>query len=156
MKPSRRGWRAASAACALVTVSLATRRVRDAPRAEAGDAQQRFDFEVLAAVGLIDNVTMRWPLSWGGVLASLERVVGLEDEPGHVRALAERVEGGARQAVQVDHAVHHLSADVTDLPDDVRAASTHSAARTCRYRSHPNRRGAPRPVRIQRDGQRRA
>lgn len=120
MKPSRRDWRAALAACALVIVSLATGHVRDAPRAEAGDAQLRFDMEVLAAVGLIDNVMMQWPIPWGGVLASLERVDGLENEPGYVRAVTERVEERARQAVQVDHAAHHLSADFTNLSDDVR------------------------------------
>ena len=37
-----------------------------APWSETGDAQLRSDLELLAAAGVIDNVTTQWPIPWGG------------------------------------------------------------------------------------------
>ncbi len=90
------------------------------PWAEVGDAQLRSDIEVLAAAGLIDDVTTQWPIPWGGLLSRLEKSDGLEFEPGYVRAAAERVEAEGRKAVAVDRVNYAIADDFTNLPDVVR------------------------------------
>lgn len=90
------------------------------PWAEVGDAQLRSDIEVLAAAGLIDDVTTQWPLPWGGVLARLENSDALEYEPEYVRAAADRVEAQAQNAIAADRMNYALTGDFTNLPDVVR------------------------------------
>jgi hypothetical protein len=99
---------------------LTAGRASATPWAEVGDSQLRSDIEVLAAAGLIDDVTMQWPLPWGGVLASLEKVDNLDSEPSYVRAAAERIETEARREVETSRMNYILSADFTNLPDVVR------------------------------------
>jgi hypothetical protein len=106
-------------ACALAAIAVATQATAS-PWAEVGDAQLRSDIEVLAAAGLIDNVTTQWPLPWGGVLSRLEKSATLEFEPDYVRAAAERVEAEGRSAIAVDRVNYAVAADLTNLPDVVR------------------------------------
>ena len=120
MKPGRMSRRATFAACIAVFAFLMIGHARATPWAEVGDIQLRSDIQVLAAAGLIDNVTMQWPMPWGGIVASLEKVDGLEGQPEYVRAAAERVEAKARHEVQTDRMNYDLSADFTNHPAVVR------------------------------------
>jgi len=121
MNPGRRSWRATLiAACVALFATFATGHARATPWAEVGDIQLRSDIQVLAAAGLIDNVTMQWPMPWGGIVASLDKADDLEGQPEYVREAAERVETMARREVQTDRMNYDLSADFTNLPDVVR------------------------------------
>lgn len=90
------------------------------PWADVGDAQLRSDIEVLAAAGLIDDVTTQWPLAWGGVVTRLEQADDLEDQPDYVQAAAERVEAEGEEALQTHRIKYAVSTDFTNLPDVVR------------------------------------
>src|SRR5271155_5048983 len=120
MNPSRRSWRAAIAACAALLAILVTGHARATPWAEVGDLQLRSDIQVLAAAGLIDNVTMQWPMPWGGIVASLGKVDSGEGHPEYAGEAAERVEEKARREVQTDRMNYDLSADFTNAPAVVR------------------------------------
>src|SRR5215469_3643433 len=91
-----------------------------APWAEVGDAQLRSDIEVLAASGLIDNVTTQWPLPWGGILYRLGQSDALDNQPDYVRAAAERVAQEAEDAIATDRVNYGVTSDVTNLPNVVR------------------------------------
>ena len=60
------------------------------PWAEVGDSALRSDIEILAAAGVIDDVTSQWPLPWTAIARRIEstRLAG-QSEP--VREAAERV-----------------------------------------------------------------
>jgi hypothetical protein len=60
------------------------------PWAEVGDNQLRSDVEILATAGVIDSVTIAWPLPWKSILARL-RGKPLAGEPSWVQAAAARV-----------------------------------------------------------------
>lgn len=109
-------------ACALCSVLSGNSAA--SPWAEVGDAQLRSDIEVLAAAGIIDDVTTQWPLPWGGILYRLGQSDALENQPDYVRAAAERVAQQAQAAVATDRANYAVSADVTNLPDVVRGFDT--------------------------------
>jgi len=120
MNESRRGWRATVAACVALLAIFMTGHARATPWAEVGDIQLRSDIQVLAAYGLVDNVTMQWPMPWGGIIASLDKIDSLDGLPEYVREAAERVEDKARREVQTDRMHYDLSADFTNLPNTVR------------------------------------
>lgn len=105
-------------ACALC--SVLSGKSAASPWAEVGDAQLRSDIEVLAAAGIIDDVTTQWPLPWGGILYRLGQSDALENQPGYVRAAAERVAQEAQAAIATDRVNYAVSTDVTNLPDVVR------------------------------------
>jgi Capsule assembly protein Wzi len=60
------------------------------PWAEVGDNQLRGDIEILAAAGVIDDVTTHWPLPWQSIVKDL-RDNSLSNQPASVRAAAARV-----------------------------------------------------------------
>jgi hypothetical protein len=90
------------------------------PWAEVGDAQVRSDIEVLAAAGIIDDVTTQWPLPWGGILYRLEQSGSLAGEPDYVRAAADRIEQLAQRAVTTGRMNYAVTSDVTNLSNVVR------------------------------------
>jgi Capsule assembly protein Wzi len=110
--------RGASILCA--TLLLLAGPALAGPWAQAGDPRLRSDIEVLAAAGVIDNVTMTWPLPWGGILARLERPGALEGQPAYVRAAAERVRARGMEETKLHHARVSMTADATNGPDVVR------------------------------------
>jgi hypothetical protein len=119
------GWsprvrRISIALCFALVGLFSVGQARATPWAEPGDAQIRSDIEVLAAFGLIDDVTMQWPLPWGGVLARLEQVDGLDNQPEYVRAAAERIETEARRQVATQRMNYALTGDFTNMPAVVR------------------------------------
>jgi len=120
MKSTRRSWRATFAACVALIAFVLSLPAHATPWAEVGDIQLRSDIQVLAAAGLIDNVTMQWPMPWGGIITSLEKVDDLESQPEYVREAAERVEAMARHEVQTDRTNYDLSSDFTNQPATVR------------------------------------
>lgn len=61
------------------------------PWAEVGDASLRSDILILASAGVIDDVTMQWPIPWASIMERLERGSTLADQPAYVRAAADRV-----------------------------------------------------------------
>ncbi|HEX3754213.1 MAG TPA: capsule assembly Wzi family protein [Rhizomicrobium sp.] len=60
------------------------------PWAEVGDNQLRSDIALLAAAGVLDDVTTHWPLPWNAIVAQLGKE-SLFDRPLTVREAAERV-----------------------------------------------------------------
>jgi hypothetical protein len=93
------------------------------PWAEVGDAGLRNDIEILAAAGVIDNITMQWPLPWSTILARLNRAEALADLPPYVRAAARRVAARARRDVHMHRPRVGLLMDGTNNPAVVRGFS---------------------------------
>jgi hypothetical protein len=80
----------------------------------------RSDVEVLAAAGIVDNVTMQWPLPWGGLVARLEQPIDDGSEPDYVRTAAARLEAEGQDALQIGRMHYGVTLDFTNLPDVVR------------------------------------
>jgi hypothetical protein len=112
--------RKALATCLVVVAGFASQNVIAAPWAEAGDAQLRSDVDVLAAAGLIDDVTMQWPLPWGSIVARLQQPVDIDDYPDYVRRAFERVEEEGQDSVSYGVMHYGVTMDFTNLPDVVR------------------------------------
>jgi hypothetical protein len=79
------------------------------PWVQAGGDQLRSDIEILANAGVIDNITMQWPLPWGGILDRLDRADALDGQPDYVRLAAMRV----RNRGEAETATHEVRASVT-------------------------------------------
>ncbi len=90
------------------------------PWAEVGDAQLRSDIEVLAAAGVIDNITMQWPLPWAGILYRLEQPEALDDQPDYVVNAAMRVRSRGMAETRTDKLHTSVTVDATNGPDIVR------------------------------------
>lgn len=90
------------------------------PWAEAGDAQLRSDLQVLAAAGLIDDITMQWPIPWAGLLDRLNDRRALDGQPLYIRNAARRVLAKAHQDLDTQGVRMSASFDLTNLPDPVR------------------------------------
>jgi len=90
------------------------------PWAEVGDAQLRSDIEVLASAGVIDNITMQWPLPWGGILYRLDAPGALDGQPGYVRDAAARVLARGMTETETHGLNASVTIDATNGPDVVR------------------------------------
>lgn len=90
------------------------------PWAEVGDAQLRSDIEILAAAGVIDNITMQWPLPWGGILNRLDRQGALKDQPAYVVDAAMRVRALGMKETATHQMRASVNVDATNGPDVVR------------------------------------
>lgn len=115
------GRRIARAAVVVIGTAciLAAAPAQASPWAEVGDGQLRSDIQVLAAAGVIDNVTMSWPLPWAGILASLEPANALDGQPAYVREAARRVLAKADAQLR-DHRINaSAQMDVTNRPSVV-------------------------------------
>ncbi len=85
------------------------------PWAEPGDARLKSDIELLAAAGVIDNITMQWPIPWAGVLGRLNAPNGLAGQPDFIREAAARLRKMGQQQTQTGHA--HLTVDFDAATD---------------------------------------
>jgi hypothetical protein len=85
------------------------------PWAEPGDARLKSDIELLASAGVIDNITMQWPIPWAGVLGRLNAPSGLADQPDFIREAAARVNKTGQQQMQLGHA--HVTVDFDAATD---------------------------------------
>ncbi len=80
---------------ALIVILCGTVQSFASPWAEVGDNQLRGDIEILAAAGVIDDITTHWPLPWQSIVKDL-RDNSLAGQPSSVRAAAARVMARAR------------------------------------------------------------
>ncbi|MEJ1968792.1 MAG: capsule assembly Wzi family protein [Rhizomicrobium sp.] len=90
------------------------------PWAEVGDSQLRSDIEILAAADLIDGITTHWPLPWAGIVERLRNDDALADQPGFVRAAAERVLRSAEAQMHLHRLQAAATIDATNSPSVVR------------------------------------
>lgn len=84
------------------------------PWAEVGDNQLRSDIQLLAAAGVVDDVTTHWPLPWYAVIAGID-AAALDAMPLSVRLAAARVLTRAR-AETADGTSASLYLDMTNKP----------------------------------------
>jgi hypothetical protein len=114
MRTRYTGWKAG---LALLALGLGTFPATASPWAEVGDNQLRSDIELLAAAGVIDDVTTQWPLPWKGIVSALARH-SLNGQPLAVQDAARRVlaQAQAGTAQDVSASAH---ADVTNKPSVV-------------------------------------
>ena len=113
MNPGLGARRALMAAGAVLPLVL--QEAAGGPWIEAGDAQLRSDIEILAGASVIDNVTMQWPLPWGGVLDRLDNAA-LGGQPDYVREAAERVQARGQVDTKTGELRTELSADFAGSP----------------------------------------
>ena len=115
----RRAFLAVPLACTLGL--LIAPRASASPWIDVGNAQARSDVEILAAAGLIDNVTMQWPLPWAAVLRRLDEIDSMMDgQPEYVRDAARRLEEESTKEVDIGHTHFGITGDVTNSPAVVR------------------------------------
>ena len=89
------------------------------PWVETGDSQLRSDIELLASAGVIDDITMHWPLPWASIVTDLRHQHGgAQNEM--VRAAAARVMAAAQRQMQFDTLRGSATIDGTNAPDPVR------------------------------------
>ena len=90
------------------------------PWIEAGDSSLRSDIEVLAAAGVIDDITMQWPLPWAGILDRLNSPAALNGEPDFVREAADRVRARGLAETRSGQARLGLTVDAAGSPNIIR------------------------------------
>jgi hypothetical protein len=90
------------------------------PWAEVGDAGLRSDILILASAGVIDDVTMQWPLPWTGILRRLTDEAALNGQPDYVREAARRVRERGMREVRTRRLMPSLSVDAASEPALVR------------------------------------
>ncbi len=90
------------------------------PWAQVGDAQLRSDIELLAAAGVIDNVTTQWPIPWGGILYRLDRPDALNGQPAYVVEAARRLRARGKADVKTHELRTYFTLDATSSPAVVR------------------------------------
>lgn len=106
--------------CALlVGLGLFLASARAGPWAEVGDAELRSDIEILSAAGVVDNITMQWPLPWASIM---DRLGGgdLGNQPEYVRQAAERVRERGRSEARPYRPHATVTIDATNKADVVR------------------------------------
>jgi len=75
---------------AMLLPALLDAPARASPWAEVGDSALRSDIEILAAAGVLDNLTSHWPLPWTAIAHQIE-AAPLAGQPAMVRDAADRV-----------------------------------------------------------------
>jgi hypothetical protein len=110
--------RAGSICC--VTALIFAAAAHAGPWAEVGDAQTRSDVELAAAYGLVNNVTMQWPMPWTGIMAQLQDEHRIAELPPEVREAATRLLAKGADDLHVGRARADLTVDVTNAPATVR------------------------------------
>jgi Capsule assembly protein Wzi len=87
------------------------------PWAEVGDAQLRSDIEVLAAAGVIDDITTQWPLPWASIVSDIRHAP--EQASPMVRAAMSRVMAAARHSMRFDELHASVAVDGSNAPSVV-------------------------------------
>jgi Capsule assembly protein Wzi len=90
------------------------------PWAQVGDAQLRSDIAVLAAAGVVDNITMQWPIAWGGILFRLEQPGALTGQPAYIVRAAKRVLARGHMETEQHKLRLSLTVDGSNAPAVVR------------------------------------
>ncbi len=112
------GTRIRTLAAALLILSSPL--LQAAPWAETGDSALRSDIETLANAGVINDLTMQWPLPWDRILSRLSSDTALAGQPAWVQDAAQRLEVRAKQELSPDTVNVSGWADATNAPDIVR------------------------------------
>ena len=113
------GLRRLRLAC-VIFVALAASPAAASPWIEVGDAQLRSDIEILATAGVIDDVTMHWPLPWSEIVSRLHDSVALSHRPDFVLAAAGRVLQAAQSQMQFGELNANVTLDAGNSPSVVR------------------------------------
>jgi hypothetical protein len=108
-------WTVLGCAVALAMPLTATP-AQASPWAEVGDAQLRSDIQLLAAAGVVDDITTQWPLPWAGLMEALNRPGALDRQPANVVAAARRVRAAARANLPSHHLKAGASVDIASRP----------------------------------------
>jgi len=90
------------------------------PWTETGDAQTRSDVEIAVAAGLLNDITMQWPMPWTGILGQLQddqRIAALPDD---VREAVERLQAQGKTDLKLHRAHAWIGFDATSEPATVR------------------------------------
>jgi len=88
--------------------------------ADVGDAQLRSDIEILAAAGVIDDVTQQWPLPWGNIVSRLHSPAALGGQPAFVAEAATRVLARAASDTGAKSPAASLDVDLASAPSTIR------------------------------------
>ena len=108
------------ALCCLAVLWLALGTAGAGPWAEVGDDGLRSDIEILSAAGVIDNITMQWPLPWAGIYNRLDQPGALDGQPDYVRDAAMRVRARSMAETKTQELRASATLDATNNPDVVR------------------------------------
>ncbi|HXC56327.1 MAG TPA: capsule assembly Wzi family protein [Rhizomicrobium sp.] len=100
-------------------IALAATGAAASPWAEVGDGQLRSDIEILAAAGVIDNITMQWPLPWASIATHLGDRRALAGQPAFVLAAAARVLRASQSQMQFGALRASATLDATNDPSVV-------------------------------------
>jgi hypothetical protein len=100
------------------------------PWAEVGDNQLRGDIEVLQAAGVVEVITIAWPLPWQSLLKELSHA-DLARQPQSVQAAAQRVLARAQGALSsgVSAALGGITQSFGAKPNKIMPDGTYLAAR---------------------------
>jgi hypothetical protein len=109
-----RGKKLRAAAGAVLGLWLGAGLAAASPWAQVGDNTLRSDILVLASAGVIDDITMAWPLPWTGILERLTKSNALAGQPDYVRAAAERVKERGLKEVRMHKLKLSASFDAGD------------------------------------------
>lgn len=90
------------------------------PWAEVGDAQLRSDIQLLAAAGVVDDITTQWPLPWAGLMEALSKPQALAGQPAIIRAAAARILDKAQAQLATGAWQVSATFDATNTPSVVR------------------------------------
>jgi hypothetical protein len=90
------------------------------PWAEPGDSQLRSDVDILAGAGVIDNLTIHWPLPWASLLDGVSTTGGLANQPDYVRDAAARLRARGLAEVQLHKLKATVTVDAATSPDFIR------------------------------------
>jgi hypothetical protein len=101
----------------IVAPVLETGSAQSSPWAEVGDNQLRSDIELLQANGVLQTVTIQWPLPWVSIQAQLG-AASLTLRPAPVQVAAARVMDHARRETAQGVSAG-LTADATNIPSVV-------------------------------------
>jgi hypothetical protein len=108
------------AAAIAFVLTLAVGPAGAGPWAEVGDAQTRSDVELAASMGLVDGITMEWPLPWTSILGALHDRNKDGVLPDNVREAVERLQLKGKDDVHMHRPRAWVAIDATTDPATVR------------------------------------
>lgn len=111
---------AVAGAAVLLLMAVTMPASQASPWAEVGNVQLRSDIQLLAAAGVVDDITTHWPLPWVGLLQSLRRADALDGQPAYIRAAAARVLAAAHSQLQSHKIKASTKIDIASTPNVVR------------------------------------
>jgi capsule assembly protein Wzi len=105
-----------SAALLILSAALPVQQLAASPWAEVGDVRLRSDLQLLAAAGVVDQITTHWPVPWAGVMDSLNRPGALDGQSAAIMAAAQRVLAKAESQLEPDRIRGSAGLDISSAP----------------------------------------